>query len=138
MAAGVQRLTAETAAAVAGNPHLRLVGRPAAAIVAFAPAAGARFSAYALAARLAAAGFPATSMQSPPALHVCVSERWEGTLAAWKVALERCVAEAVAAPRDPAFEGKGEAGIYGASAVLPPTEVGRILQRYCDILYTVR
>jgi hypothetical protein len=73
-------------------------------------------------------------------VHVAVTERLldGGAEDAWVRALRACVGEARAAPRDPAFEGKGEAGIYGAAAVLPPGDVDVVLAKYLDIVTTVR
>ena len=54
-------------------------------------------------------------------------------------ALEGAAArDAAAAPHDPAFEGKGDAAVYGAAAALPSGEVDSILRRYCDVLTCVR
>ena len=52
--------------------------------------------------------------------------------------LRACVEEARAAPRDAAFEGKGEAGIYGAAAVLPAGDVETVLGKYLDIVASAR
>lgn len=125
-------------AAIAANPHLRLLGTPTAAVVAFTTAPGTPFSIYALVARMEARGWHLTSLHRPAGAHVCVSERFAELLDAWVADLSACVTAALAAPRDPAFEGKGNAGIYGAATVLPPGEVSGILTRYCDILTLVR
>jgi sphinganine-1-phosphate aldolase len=137
-AAEVHALTARFAGAVQAIPQLRLVGQPSACVVAFTTAPGAPFGIYSLAARMEARGHHMNSLQDPPAAAFVVTERAEAAADDWVASLAACAAEAVANPRDPRFEGKGSAGIYGASAVLPPTEIGRILQRYCDVLYMVR
>ena len=131
-------LRATGGAAIAANPHLRLLGAPTAAVVAFTTAPGTPFSIYALVARMEARGWHLTSLHRPAGAHVCVSERFAELLDAWVADLSACVTAALAAPRDPAFEGKGNAGIYGAATVLPPGEVSGILTRYCDILTLVR
>ena len=149
---------AALAAGVAGTPQLRLLGQPHACVVAFAPAEGERFSAHALAARMAArGGWKLALLQAPAGAHVVVTERfaepWRGgqeaaadadAAAAITVGerflddLRAAAREAAAAPRDPAFEGKGEAAIYGAAGVLPEGEVEEVLRRYVDVLTAVR
>jgi sphinganine-1-phosphate aldolase len=57
---------------------------------------------------------------------------------AWLRDVRACVEAAQREPRDPAFEGQGEAAIYGAAGVLPKGEVGEVLRRYCDVLTVVR
>lgn len=138
MASLTQGLLARLVAEVSTMPHLEVVGRPAASIFAFTAARGAPFSPYSLAARMEARGHHLNSMQDPAALALVVTERFAENIDAWLADLRACVAEAVASPKDAAFEGKGSAGIYGMSAVLPASELGRILQSYCDILYMVR
>jgi sphinganine-1-phosphate aldolase len=158
-AARVARVHAALARGVAAIPHLALLGRPAACVVAFAPAPGARFSIFALAARMAALrGWRLALLQAPAGAHVVVTERfdepWEGGAGggegagggdgaltvgeAWLRDLAACAAAAQAQPADPRFEGQGEAAIYGAAGVLPRGEVGEILRRYCDVLTVVR
>jgi sphinganine-1-phosphate aldolase len=144
----VAEVHAALARGIAACPHLQLLGRPAACVVAFAPAAGAGFSAFALAARMAAArGWRLALLQAPVGAHVVVTERlaepWEGEGGGtvgevWLRDLVACAAAAAAAPREARFEGQGEAAIYGAAGVLPQGEVGEILRRYCDVLTVVR
>jgi sphinganine-1-phosphate aldolase len=138
MAALNQRLLANLAQAVQDIPQLALVGRVQACTLAFTTSSTARFHIYAFAARMEARGFHLNSLQHPAALMYCISERFAEQIDDFVQALRDCVAEANENPHDPTFEGKGEAGIYGASAVLPAKEIGRILKRYCDILYLVR
>jgi sphinganine-1-phosphate aldolase len=146
-AARVARAHAALAAGVAATPHLELLGAPAACVVAFAPARGARFSVFALAARMAALrGWRLALLQAPAGAHVVVTERfaepWEGGALcvgeAWLRDLAACAAAAQAEPADARFEGQGEAAVYGAAGVLPPGEVGEVLKRYCDVLTVVR
>jgi sphinganine-1-phosphate aldolase len=144
----VAALHAQLRAGVAAQAHLVVLGAPACAVLAFAPAPSARFSIHALAARMAAAGgWRLALLQAPAGAHVVVTERlgeaWAGggggsVADAWLRDLGACVAAAQAAPRDPQFEGKGEAAIYGAAGVLPQGEVGEVLRRYCDVLTVVR
>jgi glutamate/tyrosine decarboxylase-like PLP-dependent enzyme len=136
----VGALFARLRAAVVATPGLALLGEPHACILAFAPAPGEVFSPHALAARMKARGWALPTVQHPPGVHVAVTERLldGGAEDAWVRALRACVGEARAAPRDPAFEGKGEAGIYGAAAVLPPGDVDVVLAKYLDIVTTVR
>lgn len=140
-------LYARLVAAINAVPGLRVLGTPAACVIAFAPHAGARFSHHALAARMAArGGWALPVLQAPSGLHLAVTERLLATRAsdgvvaadAWLADLRVCAAEAAAAPTDPRFEGRGDASIYGATAVLPEGEIAGLLQRYCDILTLVR
>lgn len=137
-AAATHALHTRLRRAIVAQRHLRLLGASTAAIVAFTTEHGAPFSIYALAARMEARGWHLGSLQRPAGVHVCVSERFATVLDAWVADLAACVEAAVAAPTEPAFEGKGTAGIYGAATVLPVGEVSAILTRYCDILTLVR
>lgn len=137
-AAATHALHSRLRRAVAALPALRLLGSPAASIVAFTTAPGTPYSIYALAARMEERGWHLPSLQRPAGVHVCVSERFAPLLERWLADLTLCMAAAAAAPADPRYEGKGTAGIYGAAVVLPPTEVASILTRYCDILTLVR
>jgi sphinganine-1-phosphate aldolase len=144
------RVTAEVfarlVAGVAATPGLRLVGVPHACVVAFTGADGSGVSPYALAARMEERGWHLAQLQSPPALHIVVSERLaaprggrDGDVASCLLEdLRACAAACVRAPSDPAYEGKGSAAIYGAAGVLPAGEVAKILLRYCDTLYLAR
>jgi sphinganine-1-phosphate aldolase len=152
--AAVAALHEQLRAGVAAQAHLVVLGQPACAVLAFAPAPSARFSIHALAARMAkAGGWRLALLQAPQGAHVVVTERlgeaWGGegaagaagavnVAAAWLRDLGACVAAAQAAPREAEFEGKGEAAIYGAAGVLPAGEVGEVLRRYCDVLTVVR
>ena len=120
-------------------PQLTIVGQTQASIFAFTIAGNhIPFNIYSLAARMEKKGYHMNSLQSPPAIMLCISERFSDQIDEWMQALRDCVHEAMMNPKDPEYEGKGEAGIYGASAVLPAKEIGRILKRYCDILYMIR
>jgi sphinganine-1-phosphate aldolase len=141
-----------------GIPHLKVLGTPTACCIAFTPAReeGANFSIFSLAARLQRlGGWRLALIQAPVGAHVVVTERfaeaWEegeggdngggGVFTvghAWLRDLRACVEAAQREPRDPAFEGQGEAAIYGAAGVLPKGEVGEVLKRYCDVLTVVR
>lgn len=136
----VGALFARLRAAVAATPGLVVLGEPHACILAFAPAPSEAFSPHALAARMKARGWALPTVQHPPGVHVAVTERLldGGAEDLWVDALRACVGEARSAPRDPAFEGKGEAGIYGAAAVLPSGDVGAVLAKYLDIITSVR
>jgi glutamate/tyrosine decarboxylase-like PLP-dependent enzyme len=119
-------------------PGLTPCGVPMASIVSFTAAPGAKFDIYSLAARMEERGWHLNSMQNPRALQMCVSERFGSLIDQWLVDIKECTQACISDPSNPAYMGKGDSGIYGASAVLPSTEIGRILQRYCDILYLVR
>jgi sphinganine-1-phosphate aldolase len=151
----VAGLHAQISAAIASTPGLVLVGTPHACIVAFTSSPASGFSPYAVAARMEERGWHVPLLQTPAAMHVCISERMAGpaggadgsagagkkgerVVDAWLRDLAASAAEALANPSDPKYEGKGTAAIYGAASVLPGAEVGRILKRYCDILYLVR
>ena len=166
-AARVGALHARLCVAIAATPGVVLLGEPHACIVPFTAASGASWAPYSLAARMAAqpAKWKVPLLQRPAGCALCVTERllepsprsgvgeWSGGIAvglAVGVAESWCVADqwvedmrssAVACATDPGnrnFRGKGEAGIYGAALVLPPMELARVLQRYCDVLYVVR
>ena len=152
-AARVSAAHASLVAGIASTPGLRLLGTPHACVVAFAPALDAQFSAYSVAARMAErSGWKVALLQSPPGAHVVVTERfaepWTGSSDAgapprtvaeqWLADLRAAVLDATATPKDPAFEGKGDAAIYGAAGALPSGEVDGILRRYCDVLTCVR
>lgn len=169
-AARVHAAHAALAEGVAATPGLRLLGTPHACVVAFAPAAGARFSSHALVARMAArGGWKLSLLQAPAGAHVVVTERfaepWRGAASGGTTAsveppagaaaaeaatsevtvgdrflldLRAAAADASAAPFDAAFEGKGEAAIYGAAGLLPEGEIEGVLKRYCDVLTAVR
>jgi sphinganine-1-phosphate aldolase len=151
-AARVAAAHAALAAGIAATPGLQLLGAPHACVVAFAPARDARFSAYAVAARMEArAGWKVALLQAPRGAHVVVTERFAepwagggGGGGAWTVGeqwladLRAAVRDAAAAPHEPAFEGRGDAAIYGAAGALPEGEVDGILRRYCDVLTCVR
>jgi len=51
--------------------------------------------------------------------------------------LDACCRAARERPREGAFEGKGEAGIYGAAVLLPQGKVAGVLHRYLDVLSKV-
>jgi glutamate/tyrosine decarboxylase-like PLP-dependent enzyme len=127
-------------AAVADTPGLAVLGAPHACILAFAPAAGEAFSPHSLAARMKARGWALPALRAPAGVHVAVTERLldGGAEGAWVAALRDCVAAARESPRDPRFEGQGEAGIYGAAEVLPPGDVETVLSKYLDIITSVR
>lgn len=150
-------------AGLRGIPLLEVLGTPSACCIAFTPVArggagAARFSIFSLAARMERlGGWRLALIQAPVGAHVVVTERfaeaWEGgetegeggggggvfTVGhAWLRDLRACVEAAEREPRDPAFEGQGEAAIYGAAGVLPEGEVGEVLKRYCDVLTVVR
>ena len=147
-AAGVGAAYAALAAGLARTPGLVLVGgAPHACVLAVAPAPGAPFAAAALAARMRARGWRVPLLQAPPAVQLVVTERLlapagggrAGSVAeAWLRDMQACAAAAAAAPHDPAFPAAGDAGIYGAAAVLPAGEVDRMLRAYCDVLTMVR
>lgn len=133
---------------LAAMPGVAVVGQPAACIVAFTAAVGAGFGPYQLAARMEVRGWHLALLQQPAALHICITERLaepmsggsgETVLDAWLRDMRECAAASIENPKDPQFaRGSGAAGIYGAAVVLPGSEIGRILQRYCDTLYAVR
>lgn len=124
--------------AIAGTSGLELVGLPMAGIISFAARKDAKFETYSLSARMEEKGWHLNMLQTPKALAFCISERFGPLADAWIADLRQCVEDCKADPANPKFMGKGDAGIYGASAVLPSAEIGRILQKYCDILYLVR
>lgn len=140
MASEVAGLMDRMVAGINAIPELKVIGgRPHACIVSFTTNGSvASFDAYSLAARMDEKGHHLNSLQSPPGAAVVVTERMSETIDDWLRCLHQCVEEARKNPSDPKYQGKGSAGIYGASAVLPPSEVGRILQRYCDVLTLVR
>lgn len=138
MTADVQGMTSRIVDKIQRMPTLRIVGQPHACIIAFTTTPQAPFQIYSLAARMEAKGFHVNSIHLPTAIAFCVSERFASIIEAWIEALQQCVQEAIANPNEAQFEGKGDAGIYGASVVLPGNEIERILKRYCDIMYLVR
>jgi sphinganine-1-phosphate aldolase len=139
MASQVSEMMEKMVSAINAIPELKVIGtKPHACIVSFTTSEKASFNAYSLVARMDEKGHHLNSLQSPPGGAVVVTERMAETVDDWIRCLKECVAEANKNPNDHKYEGKGSAGIYGASAVLPPSEVGRILQRYCDVLYLVR
>jgi hypothetical protein len=150
----VAQAHAQLLAGLQATLHLQLLGRPAACVIAFAPSPSASFSIFALAARLAKLrGWRLALLQAPAGAHVVVTERfaepWEGeggsgaagglTVGqAWLRDLRACVEAAQREPRDPEFEGQGEAAIYGAAGLLPLGSGGAVLSWYCDVLSVVR
>ena len=133
-------------------PGLVLLGDPHACVVAFTTTSQSPFSIYSVAARMAAtsAHWKVALLQSPPGAHVVLTERfsqpWEGggSTSSWTVCdqwlsdLRACTLAATHAPHDPLYEGKGDAGIYGAAGALPAGEISEILKRYCDVLTVVQ
>jgi sphinganine-1-phosphate aldolase len=139
MARKTHALHQRLASAIAEVPGLALLGEPALSVVSFAAAPGSGLDIYALGARLTeAGGWHLNSLQHPPGLHVCVSERFEDCMEAFLADLNACASAWRADPRCPRYAGQGTAGIYGAAGVLPAGEVDGILRKYCDILTVVR
>jgi sphinganine-1-phosphate aldolase len=139
MARRTQALHQRLAASIAAVPGLVLLGESAISVVAFTAVPGAGLDIYALSARLAERGdWHLVSLQSPPGLCICVSERFEHCIDAFLADLDACAAAWRADPRCPRYSQQGAAGIYGATGILPPGEVDGILRRYCDMLTLVR
>lgn len=118
------------------TPGLALVGIPMESIISFQGTNGC--DTYSLSARMEEKGWHLNMMQNPKAVAFCVTERFAPIFDQWVSDLKECAAACISDPSNPKYIGKGDAGIYGASAVLPSNEIGRILQKYCDIMYMVR
>lgn len=140
MALGVETVMNKVIEEVKKVDGLKILGKTTCCIVSFTADDKANFSPFALAARMEERGWQLPMMQNPDGLHIAVTERLsdETILNAWLADLRQCVELCKQNPNDPNYKGKGAAGIYGASSVLPAKEVSGILSRYCDVLYLVR
>jgi len=147
-AARVEKVYSDLKAGISGaggGKALKLLGAAHACILAFAPSQQACFSHHALSARMMSRGWQLPVLQNPVGCHIPVTERLLDTgrrgKAVWEEWLEdlnACIGEAMENPTDAAFEGKGEAGLYGATLVLPPGKITDLLGGYLDILTLVR
>jgi glutamate/tyrosine decarboxylase-like PLP-dependent enzyme len=117
---------------IAATPGLRIVGHPAASVVAFTSDV---FDIYKVADEMkASGGWEVDRMQRPPCLHICVTAKTEHVAAHWLADLR---AASIKCQDSPAQVAEGMAGIYGQASIVPDRSiVSDILASYLDVVYT--
>jgi sphinganine-1-phosphate aldolase len=117
---------------ISATPGLRIVGHPAASVVAFTSDV---FDIYMVADEMKAnGGWEVDRMQRPPCLHICVTAKTGLVAAQWLADLR---AATLKCKDSPAQVADGMAGIYGQASIVPDRSiVSDILASYLDVVYT--
>lgn len=134
MARRVHALVTKLSEEIPKIPGLRLLGKPDAAVVAFASTGS--FNIYAFATRMKEKhGFGLPTLQRPAGLHVCVTIRLEECVDAMLAAMREAAAHCAEHPEEGA---RGAAGVYGTTFALPDEEVERTLKLYDEIILAAK
>ena len=121
----------DVAKGVAEIDGLRILGKTEAMIVCFT---GVGISIYDVNDRMKEFGWHMNSLQSPPAMNICITVKHVGQQKALLKDLRRAVEEV---RNTPAGELTGSAKLYGTVANLPSGPVNEIAKTYMDVVYKV-